>query len=106
MRLRVLLMTAAALMLAMAACTVTTHSTSCKNNRCTVSFSGEQTLELGTGEVKRKLVVEKIESDAVTVSVLSDRARLTPGQTDTVGSMTVQAVSIDGRTVKLDVTLN
>jgi hypothetical protein len=90
------------LLAALAATTAcTSHSTKCVNGTCTISLSGEQTIEVGIGRVERDLRVGPIEPGAVTVAARGDRARLAVGETGRVGGLTVQVVSVSGTDVQL-----
>jgi hypothetical protein len=88
-----------AAMAATAACT--SHSTKCVNGTCSISLSGEQSIEIDVGPVERDLRIGPIEPAAVTVSARGDQARLAAGETGQVGGITVQVVSVSGKDVLL-----
>jgi hypothetical protein len=89
--------------LAVAACEGTSRSSRCSASACTISLSGEQTVEIKFGAFERDLRVGPIESAAVTVSARGEEARLAVGQTATVGGLVVTLTSVAGRDVGLDV---
>ncbi|MHA6783601.1 hypothetical protein ACVGOW_21820 [Pseudonocardia saturnea] len=90
-------------LVALSACTGTSRSSSCVNGVCTVSLSGEQTVEIEIGSFERDLRVSAITPEAVTVSARGDAADLGPGESAEVGGLLVRVDSISGRDVGLNV---
>lgn len=103
MRARVVLVVLSAL-LALGACTGTSRSSSCSGGVCSISLSGEQTVEVEIGSLERDLRVSAITPAAVTVSARGDSATLAPGESAPVGGLLVRVDGIDGRDVELNVT--
>lgn len=93
---------AALALLSLTGCT--SHSTRCSGGTCTVSLTGEQSVEIEIGTYERDLRVAPIEADAVTVSVRGDAARLGVGESAPVGGLLVRVDSIAGEDVGLQVT--
>ena len=93
---------AALALVALTGCT--SHSTRCSGGECTVSLTGEQSVEIEIGTYERDLRVAPIEADAVTVSVRGDAARLGVGESAPVGGLLVRLDSIAGQDVGLQVT--
>lgn len=81
----------------------TTRTSSCVNEVCTISLSGEQTVEVEIGSLERDLRVSDITADAVTVSARGDAADLGPGESARVGGLLVRVDSIAGSDVGLNV---
>jgi hypothetical protein len=81
----------------------TSHSSRCVNGTCSISLSGEQSVDVEFGGLERTLRVAPIEPTAVTLSARGDSARVPTGQTAEVGGLAVQVVSIAGRDVQLTV---
>jgi hypothetical protein len=99
---RLLAAAALALVLPLAACTTTSHSSRCSGGTCTINLTGVQTFEVdGTDGYERHLGVGPIEPDAVTLSVYGEQARLAPGQAGVVNEVPVEVVSVSGRDVTL-----
>lgn len=82
------------------ACNATAQT--CVNGTCKVSVTGEGTVHLD--QLDSDVRVGPIEASAAAVTVNGQTARLTPGQTASVGGLSVQLASVDGRTVQLVVT--
>ncbi|GAA3231395.1 hypothetical protein GCM10017691_25280 [Pseudonocardia petroleophila] len=99
----VLLAVALLTAVALSACTATSRSSSCVNGVCTVSLSGEQTVEIEIGSFERDLRVAPITPESVTVSARGDSADLTPGESAEVGGLVVRVDSIAGRDIGLHV---
>ncbi|MBW0117711.1 hypothetical protein [Pseudonocardia abyssalis] len=89
--------------LTLPACTGTSRSSSCVNGVCTVSLSGEQTVEIEIGPFERDLRVAPITPDAVTVTARGESADLSPGESAEVGGLLVRVDTIAGRDVGLQV---
>ena len=101
---RLLAVAALALVLPLSACggVSTSHSSRCSGGTCTVNLTGVQTFEVdGPDGVERNLGVGPIESDAVTLSVYGEQARLAPGQSGRIDEVPVEVVSVSGRDVTL-----
>lgn len=90
-------------LVALSACTGTSRSSSCVNDVCTVSLSGEQTVEIEIGSFERDLRVSGITPEAVTVSARGDSAGVAQGESAPVGGLLVRVDSIVGRDVGLTV---
>lgn len=89
--------------LVLSGCTGTSRSSSCVNGVCTVSLSGEQTVEIEIGSFERDLRIAPITPAAVTVSARGDAAELAPGESAEVGGLLVRVDAISGRDVELQV---
>jgi hypothetical protein len=90
-------------LLAATACTGSSRSSRCSGGTCTMSLSGEQTVDVEFGNFERSLRVAPIEPAAVTVSARGEQARLAVGQTGVVGGLVVTLTSVSGRDVGLEV---
>jgi hypothetical protein len=94
---------ALAALFAATACTGTSRSSRCSGGSCTVSLSGEQSVDIEFGTFERSLRVAPIEPATVTVSARGEQARLAVGQTGLVGGLAVTLTSLSGRDVGLEV---
>jgi hypothetical protein len=81
----------------------TTRTSTCVDEVCTISLSGEQTVEVEIGSLERDLRVSGITTDAVTVSARGEAADLGIGESARVGGLLVRVDSISGSDVGLNV---
>ncbi|GAA1278070.1 hypothetical protein GCM10009609_46640 [Pseudonocardia aurantiaca] len=103
MRRVLIILIALSALLAATACTGSSRSSRCSGSSCTISLTGEQTVDVEFGTFERSLRVAPIEPANVTVSARGEQARLAVGQTGVVGGLAVTLTSVSGRDVGLEV---